>query len=183
MEYSCVCFSTHQKWVQPACTACMHSHAGSAPLHEFWVSRVKLPAEFWAGGKTREGAEDGVGRFGGYQRRARLLSLTEAALVEKGADAKRVSRLHDLAGVAALVCFELACESRYFAIEWSDGSLPGVYESNRRQRDLALLLEQTQVRTVTYCYVLGCSCSGVLASATGCADAQCRRKNHPDTAR
>ena len=161
----------------------MHSHAGSAPLHEFWVSRVKLPAEFWAGGKTREGAEDGVGRFGGYQRRARLLSLTEAALVEKGADAKRVSRLHDLAGVAALVCFELACESRYFAIEWSDGSLPGVYESNRRQRDLALLLEQTQVRTVTYCYVLGCSCSGVLASATGCADAQCRRKNHPDTAR
>lgn len=124
-------------------------HAGSAPLHEFWVSRVKIPSEFWAGGKTPEGSEDGMGRFGGYQRRARLLSLTETALVEKASDAQRISRLHDLAGVAALVCFELACESRYFAIEWSDGSLPGVYESNRRQRDLALLLEQIQVRNNT----------------------------------
>lgn len=124
----------------------MWSHAGSTPLHEFWVSRVKIPSEFWAGGKTPEGSEDGVGRFGGYQRRARLLSITEGALIEKGSDAKHISRHHDLAGVAALVCFELACESRFFAIEWSDGSLPGIYESNRRQRDLALLLEQTQVR-------------------------------------
>jgi hypothetical protein len=122
-------------------------NSAAAPLHEVWVSRVKTPAEFWTGGRTAEGAENGVGRFGGFARRARLLSLTETSLVEKAADGKRISRLHDLGSVAALVCFELACESRYFAVEWTDGSMPTVFESNRRQRDLALLLEQVRCST------------------------------------
>lgn len=118
--------------------------APQTPLHEFWVSRVKVPPAFWDGGRTAEGCEDGVGRFGGFPRRPRLLSLSESALIEKAADGKRVSRHHDLRSVAALVCFELACESRYYAIEWADGSLPAVFESNRRLKDVALLLAQAQ---------------------------------------
>lgn len=118
--------------------------APQTPLHEFWVSRVTMPEAFWAGGRTAEGEEDGVGRFGGCTRRPRLLSLGEATLIEKASDGKRVSRHRDLRCVAALICFELACESRYYAIEWTDGSLPAVFESNRRLKDLALLLEQTQ---------------------------------------
>eukprot|EP00892_Ulva_mutabilis_P004250 jgi/Ulvmu1/2197/UM013_0043.1 len=126
--------------------ACLEQSTASpqSPLHEFWVSRVKVPPVFWAGGRVTEGSEDGVGRFGSFPRRPRLLSLSESALIEKAADGKRVSRHHDLRSVAALVCFELACESRYYAIEWADGSLPAVFESNRRLKDVALLLAQAQ---------------------------------------
>ena len=65
--------------------------------------------------------------------------------MEKGSDGKYVSRVHGLSAVASFVVFELACESRLFAIEWADASLPTVYETNRRQKDVATLLDQAQV--------------------------------------
>lgn len=86
--------------------------AGLAPLREFWLSRVKAPPSFFRGGRAPDAAEDGVGRFGRLVKAPRLLSLSEGALLEKGADGKYVSRMHDLRAVAALVVFEHACESR-----------------------------------------------------------------------
>jgi hypothetical protein len=118
--------------------------ASHVPVHEFWLQRVKVPVVFFRGGRAPLGAEDGVGRFGRFRKAPRLISLSEGSLLEKGGDGKYVSRLHDLRAVAALVVFEHACESRCFAVEWTDGSQPTVYETNRRQRDLALLLDQAQ---------------------------------------
>ena len=119
--------------------------ASHLPIREFWLQRVAAPPDFFRGGRAPTGAEDGVGRFARFRRHARLVSLSEGALVEKGGDGKHVSRLHDLRALAAVAVFELACESRFFAIEWTDGSAPTVYETNRRQRDLSLLLDQAQV--------------------------------------
>jgi hypothetical protein len=121
------------------------SYRGSlAPVKEFWLHRVVVPPDFYRGGRTPEGSEDGVGRFSRLPRLPRLVSLSKESLLEKGADGKHVSRFHDLRTLAAVVVFELACEARYCALEWTDGSEPTVYETNRRQRDLALLLEQAQ---------------------------------------
>lgn len=121
------------------------SQRGSfAPLREFWLTRVRVPMAFFRGGRAPVGAEDGVGRFGRFRKVPRLVSLSEGSLLEKGTNGKDVSRHHDLQCVAAIVVFELACESRCFAVEWSDASVPTVYETNRRQRDVALLLEQAQ---------------------------------------
>jgi hypothetical protein len=117
---------------------------GIVLLREFWLHRVVVPPDFYRGGRTREGSEDGVGRFSKFRRLSRLVSLSKETLLEKGNDGKHVSRLHDLRTVAAVVVFELACEARFFALEWTDGSEPTVYETNRRQRDLAQLLEQAQ---------------------------------------
>jgi hypothetical protein len=79
-----------------------------------------------------------------FRKAPRLVSVSEGALTEKGSDGKYVSRVHDLRAIASFVVFELAAESRLFAVEWADASAPSVYETNRRQRDLVTLVDAAQ---------------------------------------